>query len=70
MDRRNISHLPRSIMIVSDRESFSQVITDVFPSDENTTVTTENESFNSMNGRAVNLVFDHDVVIFETDPDH
>ncbi|AXI43418.1 P-loop NTPase [Sulfitobacter sp. SK011] len=69
MNSHHITQHSRSIMIVSDRDSFSQVISDVFAPDDYNTVTRENETFTSMNGRASSLVFDHDVVIFETDPD-
>ena len=67
---RSDTHLqPHSIMIVSDRASFSEDISAAFPATENHTVTTKNESFQTMNGRAVSFAFDHDIVIFETDPD-
>ncbi|MCX8225012.1 MAG: AAA family ATPase [Sulfitobacter sp.] len=69
MDNRDISHQSRSIMIVSNRDAFGQEVSNAFATDENSTVTTENDSFKSMNGRAGRLVFDFDVVIFEADPD-
>lgn len=62
-------HQPRSIIIVSERVSFSQEISGVFSMEDNNTITTANESFKMMNGRAGSLVFDQDVVIFEADPD-
>tara|TARA_R110002049_G_scaffold10127_3_gene50477 strand:- start:188544 stop:189770 length:1227 start_codon:yes stop_codon:yes gene_type:complete len=69
MDRQIVSPQSRSIMIVSNRASFAQVINEVFPVDQDNAVTTQCETFNSMNGRAGGLVFNHDVVIFEADPD-
>lgn len=69
MDHRHANHPSRSIMIVSNRASFAQVINEVFPEDDENAVTTQNETFTSMNGHAVDVVFDHDIVIFEVDPD-
>ena len=69
MNGPHIPHHPRSIMIVSNRDAFSQVLSDVFTPDDKNKVTHEKETFSSLNGRAGSLVFDNDVVIFETDPD-
>ncbi len=70
MDRSSTSTRQRSIMIVSESDSFADVISKAFPTEENTKITTKNESFKAMNGHAVDLAFDHDVVIFEADPDN
>ncbi len=59
----------RSLMVVSQREAFAQIIGEVFPEDGKTRITNSSESFTAMNGRAVNLVFNHDAVILEADPD-
>ena len=69
MKHPDISPQPRSIMIVSQRDSFAQAIGDALPASENTTIIRQNETFRAMNGRAVSLAFDHDVVIFDADPD-
>lgn len=60
---------PCSVMIVSERESFGQVMSEVFPPDGKNVVTSRTESFKSMNGHAGDIAFKHDVVIFEADPD-
>lgn len=59
----------RSLLVVSAREAFVEVISEGFPASENHKVTSSSETFAAMNGRAVNLVFNHDVVIIEADPD-
>lgn len=59
----------RSLLVVSKRKAFAEVIKQVFPADQNNTITDTTETFKAMNGRAVTLAFDHDVVILETDPD-
>ncbi|MGK7651973.1 AAA family ATPase [Roseovarius sp. B08] len=59
----------RSLLVVSQRTAFAEIISEVFPADDTMTITNSSESFTAMNGRAVNLVFDHDVVILEADPD-
>jgi len=59
----------RSVMIVSDRDAFTQCMSEIFPSDDDNVVTNQGASFTSMNGHAAELAFEHDVVIFEADPD-
>lgn len=60
---------PRTVMIVSERPAFSQCMTEILEPDSNNTLTSKDESFKAMNGHAADLAFDHDVVIFEADPD-
>ncbi len=62
-------HPSRSFMIVSKREAFKEIMSEVFPEAENNTLVETNASLHAMNGRAVDLAFDHDVVIIEADPD-
>ncbi|WP_135507165.1 AAA family ATPase [Roseovarius aestuariivivens] len=59
----------RSLLVVSPRAAFVEIITEVFPKSDNNRVKSSTESFTAMNGRAVDLVFGQDVVIIETDPD-
>lgn len=65
----DISPQSCSIMIVSERSAFSQCMTEILQSDSNNVLTSQDESFKAMNGHAADLAFDHDVVIFEADPD-
>ena len=69
MNQTDVSPRSRSIMVVSEREAFARVMSEAFSTEENYRVTNEQKSFNAMNGQAVNLAFNYDVVIFEADPD-
>jgi len=69
MNQSGLDRHSRSLLVVSRREAFAEIISEVFPEDGNNQITSSRETFTAMNGRAVNLVFDHDVVILEADPD-
>lgn len=69
MNQSGLDRHSRSLLVVSRRPAFAAIISEVFPASENNKITKSSETFTAMNGRAVNLVFDHDVVILEADPD-
>lgn len=69
MDNSIVNRASRSFMIISKRDGFAEVMSEVFPEAENNTLVKSDESLQAMNGRAVELAFDHDVVIIEADPD-
>ncbi len=62
-------HSSRSFMVISKRDAFIEIMTEIFPESENNTLVTSDETLQAMNGRAVELAFEHDVVIIEADPD-
>ncbi|WP_377192748.1 AAA family ATPase [Ruegeria meonggei] len=55
-------------MLVSESDVIARVVADVFPADEDNKVTSNATSFQALNGAAIQLASDHDVVIFEIDP--
>jgi pilus assembly protein CpaE len=57
-----------SILIVSQRQAFTDTISEVLPADQQTRVTIENATFAQMNGSAATLAYQNDIVIFEADP--
>ncbi|WP_081894599.1 AAA family ATPase [Ruegeria halocynthiae] len=57
-----------SVMLVSESDVIARVVADVFPADEDNKVTSNATSFQALNGAAIQLASDHDVVIFEIDP--
>ncbi|CUJ98744.1 Cell division inhibitor MinD [Ruegeria denitrificans] len=58
-----------AVMLVSDNEAITQMVSEVFPAERNNTVTENGTSFQALNGTALELAFKHDLVIFEIDPD-
>ncbi len=65
----SISNLKsHSVMLVSESDVIARVVADVFPADEDNKVTSNATSFQALNGAAIQLASDHDVVIFEIDP--
>lgn len=69
MSQADFNQKSRSLLVMSNREAFAEVIGEVFAADEHNKITNCSGTFNALNGRAVNLVFDHDAVILEADPD-
>ncbi len=57
-----------SVMLVSESDAIARVVADVFPVGEDNKVTANATSFQALNGAAIQLASDHDVVIFEIDP--
>jgi Flp pilus assembly CpaE family ATPase len=58
-----------SIMVVTQRDAFSQCMAEIFPADDKSTITKNDTTFKAMNGHAAELAFNHDVVIFDADPE-
>lgn len=67
---QNVSTLKsRSVMLVSESEAVAQVVADIFPAEEDNKVTENAGTFKALNGKALQLAFKHDLVIFEIHPE-
>ena len=58
-----------SVMIVSERDAFTQCMSEILLPDDDRILTNQTETFKAMNGHAADLAFKHDVVIIDADPD-
>ncbi|MGV6803385.1 MAG: AAA family ATPase [Ruegeria sp.] len=69
MENNDFNLKSQSVLLVSEQGSIARMVSDVFPSSENNTVTESANTFKKLNGAALQLAFKHDLVIFEIDSD-
>lgn len=58
-----------SVLVVSGNHDFAASIASAYPGDAAGRITVETAAFSALNGRAVKLIANHDVVIFDARPD-
>jgi pilus assembly protein CpaE len=58
-----------SILVVSGNQEFAASVASAYPDKAAGRITVETASFSALNGRAVKLIANHDVVIFDARPD-
>lgn len=63
-----MTHVDKSILVVSPEPALGQSIATALGSEGNVHVETRNTTLAQMNGSAVKIAADHDVILFQTDP--
>ncbi|MDH5531687.1 MAG: hypothetical protein OEY05_16770, partial [Paracoccaceae bacterium] len=60
---------PKSILVISVDDAVSQSVSAALADDSGIRVEAQSSTLAQMNGRAIKMMSDHDIVLFQTSPD-
>ncbi len=63
------NQMTNKVLIVSPNAAFSECMREIFSGTGDAEYQTESKTFEAMNGKVSDVIAQHDVVIFDADPD-